>query len=144
MNAMTAGALLRAAGRSFASNKSTGLAVAVQLVRLYRGQHSRGSRIGEAPRGTRDILSPNADRPSGFALLCQPRVERARTARGVTAVFARAVSQGWPNTSTHHRWGSCQPKRRSNLASPTPPFQECAFFLTTDKSLSAKIVALVR
>ena len=33
---MTAGALLRAAGRSLSSNKSTGLAVAVQQVRLFR------------------------------------------------------------------------------------------------------------
>ncbi|MDA9098664.1 hypothetical protein N9L76_06995 [bacterium] len=52
---MTAGALLRAAGRSFASNKSTGLAVAVQQVRLFRGQHSRGSRIGKR-RAEREIF----------------------------------------------------------------------------------------
>ena len=136
MTAMTAGALLRAAGRSFASNKSTGLAVAVQQVRLFRGQHSRGSRIGEAPRGTRDIFSPNTDRPSGFALLCAPRVERARAAPMLLPQSSLALIH--KGVRTHPRTTDAvrvtQNDARTSHRQPSPSV-ECAFFLATDKSL---------
>jgi hypothetical protein len=49
MSAMTAGTLLRAAARSFASNKSAGLAVAAQQVR----PRANDSRIGRSAASAR-------------------------------------------------------------------------------------------
>lgn len=79
-SAMTAGALLRAAARSFASNRSSGLAVAAQQVR----PRANDPRIREAPL-RRDIFP---DRPFGVAVRATRRARNAPSSRFSTSAFA--------------------------------------------------------
>jgi hypothetical protein len=68
MSAMTAGTLLRAAARSFASNKSAGLAVAAQQVR----PRANDSRIGRSA-AWRDIFPRSPFRESPFRAIALRR-----------------------------------------------------------------------
>ena len=81
-SAMTAGALLRAAARSFASNRSSGLAVAAQQVRPRAKEND--PRIREAPL-RRDIFP---DRPSGVAVRANRRARNAPPPRFSTSASA--------------------------------------------------------
>lgn len=82
MSAMTAGTLLRAAARSFASNKSAGLAVAAQQVRPRAKEND--PRIREAPL-RRDIFP---DRPFGVAVRANRRARNAPPPRFSTSASA--------------------------------------------------------
>lgn len=81
-SAMTAGALLRAAARSFASNRSSGLAVAAQQVRPRAKEND--PRIREAPL-RRDIFP---DRPFGVAVRANRRARNAPPPRFSTSASA--------------------------------------------------------
>ena len=81
-SAMTAGALLRAAARSFASNRSSGLAVAAQQVRPRAKEND--PRIREAPL-RRDIFP---DRTFGVAVRANRRARNAPPPRFSTSASA--------------------------------------------------------
>lgn len=132
---MTAGALLRAAGRSLSSNKSTGLAVAVQQVRLFRFSTRAARGSGDAPEReifcvTRSPFSGSA-RPTGFV----PRVLKRATLGAGDAT--RRLGGTMCGTCVAQQ-KSCHSRRRVPNASRHPGFYSFSRALTKLKSLTKR------
>ena len=119
MSAMTAGTLLRAAARSFASNKSAGLAVAAQQVR----PRANDSRIGRSA-AWRDIFPRSPFRASPFRAIAlrrtstRPRLPTALVRSRLTAT-ERALLR--PHRLRRDRRVVRSPRRRTSpTTSPSP------------------------
>ena len=122
MSAMTAGTLLRAAARSFASNKSAGLAVAAQQVR----PRANDSRIGRSA-AWRDIFPRSPFRASPFRAIALRRTStRPRLPTALVRSRLTATERALRRPHTHVRLRRDRrvvrsPRRRTSpTTSPSP------------------------